>query len=265
MRSLDELATEICTLAGHINAANHRFLRSSPSSTGARGGPTAPRNPALTGSTGNAASPWAPRARKCAWPARSRTLPRIAAAMASGSLSYSKAREITRIGIAGKRGIPSEHRRARHRRSRRAPRARVSPLPGGRGTLARAAAATEPQSQLPLRRRWLTRPHLPPSGRGRRQGHEGAGCGGGRSAGLRGRSRWNVQSKSCPTASAAPMLLRASPKVSWRTTCSNLPARIASRSSCTSPPRRCARATAGCCEIEHGPSIPAETARRIRL
>lgn len=26
MRSLDELATEICTLAGHINASNHRFL-----------------------------------------------------------------------------------------------------------------------------------------------------------------------------------------------------------------------------------------------
>ena len=26
MRSVDELATEICTLAGHINAANHRFL-----------------------------------------------------------------------------------------------------------------------------------------------------------------------------------------------------------------------------------------------
>src|SRR3954468_22379205 len=26
MPSIDELATEICTLAGHINAANHRFL-----------------------------------------------------------------------------------------------------------------------------------------------------------------------------------------------------------------------------------------------
>src|SRR3954469_25776043 len=26
MHSLDQLATEICTLAGHINAANHRFL-----------------------------------------------------------------------------------------------------------------------------------------------------------------------------------------------------------------------------------------------
>jgi hypothetical protein len=26
MRSLAELATEIFTLAGHINAANHRFL-----------------------------------------------------------------------------------------------------------------------------------------------------------------------------------------------------------------------------------------------
>lgn len=27
MRSIDELATEICTLAGHINAANHRLLQ----------------------------------------------------------------------------------------------------------------------------------------------------------------------------------------------------------------------------------------------
>jgi hypothetical protein len=26
MRSIDELASEICTLAGHINAANHRWL-----------------------------------------------------------------------------------------------------------------------------------------------------------------------------------------------------------------------------------------------
>ena len=26
MRPIDELAAEICTLAGHINAANHRFL-----------------------------------------------------------------------------------------------------------------------------------------------------------------------------------------------------------------------------------------------
>src|SRR5690348_8173003 len=26
MRPIDDLASEICTLAGHINAANHRFL-----------------------------------------------------------------------------------------------------------------------------------------------------------------------------------------------------------------------------------------------
>ena len=26
MRTIDELASEICTLAGHINAANHRWL-----------------------------------------------------------------------------------------------------------------------------------------------------------------------------------------------------------------------------------------------
>jgi hypothetical protein len=26
MRTLDELTTEICTLAGHLNAANHRLL-----------------------------------------------------------------------------------------------------------------------------------------------------------------------------------------------------------------------------------------------
>jgi hypothetical protein len=26
MRSIDELAADICTLAGHLNAANHRWL-----------------------------------------------------------------------------------------------------------------------------------------------------------------------------------------------------------------------------------------------
>lgn len=98
MRPLDELASEIRTLAGHINAANYRFLlliaefdrRSGWASDGAQ-----------------SCAHWLNwkcgiglgAAREKVRVARAlENLPRMSAAMASGSLSYSKAREITRIG-----------------------------------------------------------------------------------------------------------------------------------------------------------------------
>ncbi len=101
MHSIDELAAEICTLAGHINAANHRFLllvaefdrRTGWSNHGAQ-----------------SCAHWLNwkcgiglgAAREKVRVARAlENLPRISAAMASGILSYSKAREITRIGNAG--------------------------------------------------------------------------------------------------------------------------------------------------------------------
>jgi hypothetical protein len=101
MRSIDELATEICTLAGHINAANHRLLQLIAEFD---------RRNGWSGSGTQSCAHWLNwkcgiamgAAREKVRVARAlESLPRISAAMASGSLSYSKAREITRVGNSG--------------------------------------------------------------------------------------------------------------------------------------------------------------------
>ena len=100
MRSIDALATEICTLAGHINAANHRFLAliaEFDRRTGWSDGGTQSCAHWLNWKCGIAMG----AAREKVRVARAlENLPRISAAMASGALSYSKAREITRVGNA---------------------------------------------------------------------------------------------------------------------------------------------------------------------
>jgi hypothetical protein len=101
MCSIDELATEICTLAGHINAANHRFLVLIAEFDRRKGW--------SDGATQSCAHwlNW-----KCGigmGAARERmrvahaldNLPKVSAAMAGGAISYSKVREITRVGHAG--------------------------------------------------------------------------------------------------------------------------------------------------------------------
>src|SRR6187399_2757274 len=101
MRSVNELATEICTLAGHINAANHRFLVLVAEFDRRKGwsdGATQTCAHWLNWKCGIAMG----AAREKVRVARAlENLSRISAAMASGALSYSKAREITRIGNAG--------------------------------------------------------------------------------------------------------------------------------------------------------------------
>jgi len=101
MRSIDQLANEICTLAGHINAANHRLLvliaefdqRKGWAASGAQSCAHW-----LNWKCGIAMG----AAREKVRVARTlEELPKISAAMASGTLSYSKAREITRVGNAG--------------------------------------------------------------------------------------------------------------------------------------------------------------------
>jgi hypothetical protein len=98
MRSLDQLATEICTLAGHINAANHRLLLLIAEFDRRNGwSDSATQSCAhwLNWKCGIALG----AAREKVRVARAlENLPRISAAMASGALSYSKAREITRVG-----------------------------------------------------------------------------------------------------------------------------------------------------------------------
>ena len=100
MQSIDELAAEICTLAGHINAANHRFLALVAEFDRRNGwADSATQSCAhwLNWKCGIAMG----AAREKVRVARAlENLPQISAAMASGELSYSKAREITRVGNA---------------------------------------------------------------------------------------------------------------------------------------------------------------------
>ena len=100
MRSITELATEICTLAGHINAANHRFLvliAEFDRRTGWSDGATQSCAHWLNWKCGIAMGAARERVRVAHALTR---LPKVSAAMASGALSYSKVREITRVGNA---------------------------------------------------------------------------------------------------------------------------------------------------------------------
>src|SRR6187455_1845622 len=100
MRSIDELAAEICTLTAHINAANHRWLMLVAEYDRRNGwADSATQSCAhwLNWKCGIAMG----AAREKVRVARAlESLPKISAAMASGALSYSKAREITRIACA---------------------------------------------------------------------------------------------------------------------------------------------------------------------
>jgi hypothetical protein len=98
MQPIQEIASEICTLAGHINAANHRFLvliAEFDRRTGWSDGGTQSCAHWLNWRCGIALGAAREKVRVAHALER---LPKVAAAMASGSLSYSKVREITRIG-----------------------------------------------------------------------------------------------------------------------------------------------------------------------
>jgi len=100
MRSIDELATEICTLAGRINAANHQFLALVAEFDRRNGWFESGMQSCahwLNWKCGIALG----AAREKVRVARAlENLAKVSAAMASGRLSYSKAREITRVGNA---------------------------------------------------------------------------------------------------------------------------------------------------------------------
>ena len=97
MRSIEELASEICTLTGHINAANHHWLMLIAEFERRNGwSDSATQSCAhwLNWKCGIAMG----AAREKVRVARAlENLPKISAAMASGRLSYSKTREITRV------------------------------------------------------------------------------------------------------------------------------------------------------------------------
>jgi len=97
MRPIDDLAEEICTLSGHINATSHRWLMLVAEYDRRNGwSDSATQSCAhwLNWKCGIAMG----AAREKVRVARSlETLPKISAALACGKLSYSKAREITRV------------------------------------------------------------------------------------------------------------------------------------------------------------------------
>ena len=100
MRSLDEIATEICSLAGRINAANHRWLvliAEFDRRAGWSDGATQSCAHWLNWRCGLALG----AAREKVRVAHAlEKLAKVSAAMERGALSYSKAREITRVACA---------------------------------------------------------------------------------------------------------------------------------------------------------------------
>jgi hypothetical protein len=92
MRSIDEPASEICTLTGHINAANHRWLMlvaEYDRRDGWSDGATQSCAHWLNWKCGIATG----AAREKVRVARAlESLPKVSAAMASGKLSYSNGR-----------------------------------------------------------------------------------------------------------------------------------------------------------------------------
>ena len=117
MRSIDELAAEICTLTGHINAANHRWLMLVAEYD---------RRQGWSDSVTQSCAHWLNwkcgiamgAAREKVRVARAlESLPKVSAAMASGRLSYSKVREITRVASAATEDtllMIAEHGTAQH-------------------------------------------------------------------------------------------------------------------------------------------------------
>src|SRR6185295_15049108 len=117
MRPIDELSAEICTLAGHINAANHRLLvliAEFDRRNGWSDGATQSCADWLNWKCGIAMG----AAREKVRVARAlEHLPKVSAGMASGALSYSKVREMTRVGNSGNEDyllMIAEHGTASH-------------------------------------------------------------------------------------------------------------------------------------------------------
>jgi len=114
LRPIDELAAEICTLTGHLNAANFRWLMliaEFDRRTGWSDGATQSCAHWLNWKCGIALG----AAREKVRVARAlENLPKVAKAMESGRLSYSKAREITRVADA-REGSDARHQEQERR------------------------------------------------------------------------------------------------------------------------------------------------------
>ena len=151
-RSIENLKDEITRLAGHLNAANHRFLMLIAEFDRREGwsdGGTQSCAHWLNWKCGIEMG----AAREKVRVARAlENLPKISAAMARGELSYSKVRELTRVACDGNGGLPPLDRIAWHCPSRREAGSRFSAREGCGGALARSSTAGESIPALSLRR-----------------------------------------------------------------------------------------------------------------
>ncbi len=96
-RELGELEAEITELAGHLNAAQHRWLVLIEEFDRRNGWSDGATQSCAHWLNWSAASPWARRARRVRVAHAIPKLPRISEAMARGELSYSKVRALTRV------------------------------------------------------------------------------------------------------------------------------------------------------------------------
>ena len=132
-RSLDKLAAEICTMAGHLNAANYRFLKLIAEFDRRKGWSDSATQSCAhwlnwkCGIDMGAAREWVRVAHAI------EKLPKVCVAMERGEVSYSKVRALTRIACEGTEEallMIALHGSAAHGQGR----ASVSSGEGGRGT-----------------------------------------------------------------------------------------------------------------------------------
>jgi hypothetical protein len=100
MRPLEELAADICTLAGRINAANHRWLLLIAEFDRREGWSVSSTQSCAHWLNWKCGIAMGAAREKIRVAHALENLPKISAAMESGGLSYSKVREITRVAKA---------------------------------------------------------------------------------------------------------------------------------------------------------------------
>jgi hypothetical protein len=117
MRSIDELTADICTLAGHLNAANHRWLLLIAEFDRRNGWSDSATQSCAHWLNWKCGIAMGAAREKVRVAHALENLPKISAAMACGKLSYSKVREITRVATPATEDyllMIAEHGTAQH-------------------------------------------------------------------------------------------------------------------------------------------------------
>ncbi len=265
--STPELVDEITTLAGHLNAANARFLALIAELDRRKGWAEWGVKSCAHWLNWKCGIDLGAAREKVRVARALETLPKIAAAMAEGRLSYAKVRAMTRVADAGQRDPTCSTSRSAARRAtwrtwcgaidgRWMP--KNSPgRPSSNGT-SHSWYHTEADGSMVD----------PGSAACRDRCTLCAGARGGRGFAANPRKtfprkRLSDARADTDRASAGSRRWPPWPRASSRPGPRTCPGETGTRSSCTWMPRPCSIGRAGRCELEHGPSIAAETARRL--